>query len=177
MRRPGEVSNKHWPSPFRSPLEAAKRGNITRSREEGPRKTQKERDTRRDGKRRRHDREENETEKMGKGGDRTTRQRQSGWWVRVVDEAAQVGLGGWKGDKQPVYYQGSIEKHLGTNRTPPPDTPNHSTPVSRAHSVQTPGGAGIGMVGGAWSWRRVMVGALRWSTPDPPLHDALDAVS
>lgn len=79
-----------------------------------------------------------------------------------VGEGGGAGGGGLvgrvgTGNRQPVYYQGSIEKHLGTNRTPPPVTPNHSAPVSPAHSAKPQGeveeggqrgGSGIRVVGG-----------------------------
>lgn len=45
-----------------------------------------------------------------------------------------------KGSRQPVYYQGSIEKHLGTNRTPPPVTPKPFSPCQPGPFRQTPGG-------------------------------------
>lgn len=97
----------------------------------------KKRDRERDRKRRRHDREESETEGVRgetmRQGDRDR-----------VGEGGRRGGGGLvglvgKGNRQPVYYQGSIEKHLGTNRTPPPCQPR---PFS-----QTPGGSGRGTEG------------------------------
>ncbi|KAI9537035.1 hypothetical protein NQZ68_029163 [Dissostichus eleginoides] len=54
-----------------------------------------------------------------------------------------VGLVG-KGNRQPVYYQGSIEKHLGTNRTPPPCHPVPFSPCQPRPFSQTPGGSGRG---------------------------------
>lgn len=60
----------------------------------------------------------------------------------------RFGGAGGEGNRQPVYYQGSIEKHLGTNRTPPSVTPNHSAPVSPAHSAKPQGEVAQGGHGG-----------------------------
>lgn len=101
-------------------------------------KQREERDRKRYGKRRRYDREENETEGMR-------------WETIRQGDRDRVGEGGsgmvrrvGRGNRQPVYYQGSIKKHLGTNRTPPPC---HPEPFSRCQSSpfsQTPGGRGSG---------------------------------
>lgn len=81
---------------------------------------------------------------------------------------------GEEGNRQPVYYQRSIEKHLGTNRTPPPCHPKAFSPCQSSPFSQTPGGSvrvrgKQDQSGGG--------GAGRWSTPAPPLYDASDAVS
>lgn len=62
-----------------------------------------------------------------------------------------------KGNRQPVYYQGSIEKHLGTNRTPPPCHPKPFSPCQPGPFSQTPWGSGRGVDGGeeagsGWWW-------------------------
>ena len=102
----------------------------------------KKRDRERDRKRRRHDREESETEGVRgetmRQGDRDR-----------VGEGGRRGGGGLvglvgKGNRQPVYYQGSIEKHLGTNRTPPPCHPVPFSPCQPRPFSQTPGGSGRG---------------------------------
>lgn len=95
----------------------------------------KKRDGERDGKRRRHDGEESETEGMR----RETMRR--GDRDRVGGGLAErVG----KGNRQPVYYQGSIEKHLGTNRTPPPCHPEAFSRCQPGPFSKTPGGSGRG---------------------------------
>lgn len=87
-------------------------------------KQREERDRKIYGKRRRYDREENETEGMR-------------WETIRQGDRDRVGEGGsgmvrrvGRGNRQPVYYQGSIKKHLGTNRTPPPCRPRTIQPLS-----------------------------------------------
>lgn len=125
-------------------------------------KQREERDRKRYGKRRRYDREENETEGMR-------------WETIRQGDRDRVGEGGsgmvrrvGRGNRQPVYYQGSIKKHLGTNRTPPPC---HPEPFSRCQSSpfsQTPGGRGSGGGGQRGGSRIRVVRGQRWSTPVPP---------
>lgn len=60
-----------------------------------------------------------------------------------------------KGNRQPVYYQGSIEKHLGTNRTPPPCHPKPFRPLSAQPIQPNPRGKwqrgdGEGETGSGW---------------------------
>lgn len=87
------------------------------------------------------------TRQRGWGGRRWDKETETEW-VKVVDEAAEVWWGGWKGNRQPVYYQGSIEKHLGTNRTPPPWHPKPFNPCQYSQFSQTPGGGGRGRTRG-----------------------------
>lgn len=106
----------------------------------------KKRDREGDRRRRRHDREESETEGMRGETRQGDRDR--------VGEAGGGGGGGFagrvgKGNRQPVYYQGSIEKHLGTNRTPPPCHPKPFSLCQCSPFSQTPWGSGRG-----WTERR-----------------------
>lgn len=131
---------------------------------------EEERDRKRDGKRRRYDREESETEGMRgetmRQGDRDRVGEGGGGLVRRVG----------KGNRQPVYYQGFIEKHLGTNRTPPPCHPKPFSPCQPSPFSQTPGGSGREGTEGR-KQNQAGGGGRRWSTPVPPLHDASDTVS
>lgn len=71
-----------------------------------------------------------------------------------------------KGNRQPVYYQGSIEKHLGTNRTPPPCHPKPFRACQPGPFSQTPWGSsrgrrdGGGRKGGSKIGVMVVVGSV-----------------
>lgn len=85
-----------------------------------------------------------------------------------VGKGGGGGLVGWvgKGNRQPVYYQGSIEKHLGTNRTPPPCHPEPFSPCQPRPFSQTPGGSGRGGWGGQSGGSRItVVGGLKMEYP------------